>query len=69
MSALIQCPTCAGTGWGTFENRHARTRQDVCRPCAGTGMVKAQTGEVRTAAYDPATGAPFDEPRNGGDRA
>lgn len=69
MTALIQCPTCAGTGWGTHGDRHARTRMDVCRPCAGTGMVKANTGEVRTAAYDPATGTPFDEPRERGDRS
>lgn len=67
MSMMLQCPTCAGTGWDTHGNRHTRTRMDACRPCAGTGMIRAQTGEVREAAFDPETGRPFGEARQDGD--
>ena len=49
----IRCPTCAGTGWWTHEDRHTRTRKDVCSTCAGTGLADAGTGQKREASFDP----------------
>lgn len=59
----IPCPTCAGTAWASHEDRHARTAKDVCPTCKGEGTVEAQTGIVRSASFDPATGRPFGKVR------
>ncbi len=59
----IPCPTCAGTTWVSHGDRHARTAKDVCLTCKGEGAVDAQTGDVRTASFDPETGRPFGEVR------
>lgn len=61
MKPKLSCPRCSGTGFDTCADRHARTRQDVCRVCAGDGVIDARTGESREAAADPATGRPLGE--------
>lgn len=61
MKPKLPCPRCSGTGFDTCADRHARTRQDVCRVCAGDGVVDARTGESREAAADPSSGLPIGE--------
>ena len=61
MNALLPCPRCAGTGWDSQGDRHAETIMDRCRPCGGTGQVRAATGERREASCDPETEKPFGE--------
>lgn len=72
MKPKLRCPRCSGSGFDTCADRHARTRQDVCRVCAGDGVVDARPGESREASADPSTGLPIGEaqpsPRCGGGR-
>lgn len=55
----LPCPTCAGDGFATRDDRHAETRMDVCRTCGGRGTVPAHPGMRPEASADPATGLPF----------
>lgn len=61
MTLHLLCPRCAGTGWDSHDDRYTETNMDRCRPCGGTGQVRAATGERREASCDPATGRTFGE--------
>jgi hypothetical protein len=61
MKPTLPCPVCSGTGFDTCEDRHAQTRQDVCRTCGGEGTIDPRTGQCPEAAADPATGRPLGE--------
>lgn len=63
MKPKLPCSRCSGTGFDTHEDRHARTRQDVCRACRGDGVVDPYTGTTAAASADPETGLPIGEAR------
>jgi len=50
---LLPCPTCSGTRTDTHEDRHTKTRQDICRTCGDTGVIPARTGETPDASFRP----------------
>jgi len=52
LNVPIPCPHCAD-GFVTAGDRHARTRQDVCQHCAGTGFAPAGTGETAATSAPP----------------
>jgi hypothetical protein len=58
----IPCPHCTD-GFVTSEDRHARTKQDVCKNCGGTGMAPARTGETAETSWRPGQA-----PDNAGER-
>ncbi|GEP00594.1 hypothetical protein [Methylobacterium haplocladii] len=56
MNITVPCPRCSGTGYDTFEDRHAETNHDVCKACGGEGVIPARTGETREASAVPEGG-------------